>query len=91
SDYRLRVSPSIPEGLVEIDVPAGRNEIRLELIRSPGESAGQAVTAITIIILIVLAVLGLFQRQIPDEEQLENAIDETIDAHLQEPIDRHRL
>lgn len=51
-----RLSP--PDGLIEIDVPAGRHRITMRMGSTPVRTAGIAVSGLTLVLLVGLAVLG---------------------------------
>jgi len=51
-----RLSP--PDGLIEIDVPAGRHRIAMRMGSTPVRTAGIAISGLTLALLVGLAVLG---------------------------------
>ena len=51
-----RLSP--PDGLIEIDVPAGRHRIDMRMGSTPVRTAGIAISGLTLALLVGLAVLG---------------------------------
>ena len=50
----LATSPSVPEGLLRIEAPAGHSEIWLKMARGPAEIAGIAISAMSAVALLLL-------------------------------------
>jgi hypothetical protein len=48
----LKVRPSRPSGLLEVDVPAGRHDIDLVLQAGPAERAGRIISLISLIVFL---------------------------------------
>jgi hypothetical protein len=51
----LAVTPSQPDGLINLNVPAGDHEVRLRLERSKPETVGQMISLVSLVITLSLA------------------------------------
>lgn len=58
----LPLRPSNPDGLVEIDVPAGKHVIELRLRAGLAERAGQAISAVSLVLVLLLAAMICVRR-----------------------------
>jgi hypothetical protein len=53
---RLGVRPSIPDGLLEVQVPPGTHRVRIEREALPEERAGQIISAVSLALLGALVI-----------------------------------
>jgi hypothetical protein len=51
----LTVTPSQPDGLISLAVPAGNHEVRLRLERSKPEAFGQIISLVALVITLSVA------------------------------------
>lgn len=58
----VAVKPLRPEGLMELEVPAGRYDLVLELSREAPERAGMAISAVSVLVLVAGAAWMALRR-----------------------------
>ena len=70
----LPLSPSVPDGLITLQLPAGKHEILLRLQPQPAERIGSLISAFSCALAILLAALSVNRRKnTPDHVQTYRA------------------
>ena len=73
SQPAVNVSPSFPEGLIQVSLPAGYHMVVLKLTPSAPERLGATTSACTVGTLLLFSVIGARRRWLADSSQRRGA------------------